>query len=75
HHILRRHGLTKRGKRRKPLYPPLWAWEVEKPFSLIQTDMKDILDKRSFAPTLWDHLRKHKLPRYQTCCVPTLARG
>jgi len=32
-HILRRHGLTKRRKRRNPLYPALWAWEVEEPFS------------------------------------------
>ena len=44
--------------RGKPLYPALWAWEVEepfglslrtKPFSLIQTDVKDILDKQALG--------------------------
>jgi len=36
---------------------------------LIQTDVKDVLDKRALGTTLWDHLRKHKLPRYQwTAC-------
>jgi transposase len=70
-HILRRHDpIEKRDrKRRKPLYPSLWAWEVEEPFSLIQTDVKDILDKQALGPALWDHLRKHHLPRYQwTAC-------
>ena len=70
-HILRRCDPIERGgrKRRKPLYPALWAWEVEKPFSLIQTDVKDVLDKQALGPTLWDHLRKHHLPRYQwTAC-------
>ena len=70
-HILRRRDpIEKRGrKRRKPLYPALWAWEVEKPFSLIQTDVKDVLDKQALGPALWDHLRKHHLPRYQwTAC-------
>ena len=70
-HILRRRDpIEKRGrKRRKPLYAALWAWEVEKPFSLIQTDVKDVLDKEALGPTLWDHLRKHHLPRYQwTAC-------
>ena len=56
-------------KRRKPLYPALWAWEVQEPFSLIQTDVKDVLDKQALGPALWDHLRKHHLPRYQwTAC-------
>jgi hypothetical protein len=31
--------------------------------------VKDIPDKQALCPTLWDHLRKRKLPRYQwTCC-------
>lgn len=65
-HILRRRDpIESTRQRRKPLYPALWSWEVEEPFSLIQTDVKDILDKQSLGPTLWDHLRKHHLPRYQ----------
>ena len=70
-HILRRQDPIEKGKRRsrKPLYPALWAWEVEEPFSLIQADVKDVLDKQALGPTLWDHLRKHHLPRYQwTAC-------
>jgi transposase-like protein len=70
-HILRRcDPIEKRArKHRKPLYPALWAWEVKEPFSLIQTDVKDVLDKQALGPALWDHLRKHHLPRYQwTAC-------
>ena len=40
-HILKRHGLV----RRRTLYPAHWAWEVEEPFTLLQADVKDILDK------------------------------
>ena len=37
-HILRRSDPIKRTrKRRKPIYPALWAWSTEDPFSLIQT--------------------------------------
>ena len=28
-------------------------------------DTKDILDKGTLGTRLWDHLRKHRLPRYQ----------
>jgi len=95
-HILRRHGLTRQKHRRKPLYPALWAWSVQEPFtllqtrqkrrrkplypahwawsvqepfSLLQTDLKDILDKAALGKARWDHIRKHRLPRYQwTAC-------
>ena len=30
-----------------------------------QVDTKDILDKGTLGTRLWDHLRKHRLPRYQ----------
>jgi hypothetical protein len=66
--ILRRNGLTRR-KRRKPLYLAFWAWETDEPFSLTQTDVKDIMDKKSLGTQIWDHLRKRRLPRYQwTTC-------
>jgi len=44
-HILRRGGYTSRRKRRKSFYPAHWAWEEERPFALVQVDVKDILDK------------------------------
>ena len=66
-HILRRHLGEERRKRkkRKTFYPAHWAWEEEEPFRLAQVDTKDILDKSTLGTKLWDHLRKHGLPRYQ----------
>ena len=67
-HILRRHlpeGERRRRKKRKVFYPAHWAWEEEGPFRLAQVDTKDILDKGTLGTKLWDHLRKHRLPRYQ----------
>ena len=43
--ILSRYRPCQKRVRQKPLYPAHWAWEVEQPFSLIQADVKDILDK------------------------------
>ena len=66
-HILRRHlgeGRRKR-KKRRTFYPAHWAWEEEEPFRLAQVDTKDILDKGTLGTKLWDHLRKHRLLRYQ----------
>ena len=70
-HILRRQDPVKKKKRRrrKPAYPAFWAWHVEEPFSLIQTDVKDVLDKGALGTARWDHIRKRRLPRYQwTAC-------
>ena len=64
-HILRRHGMTGKRKRRKTFYPAHWSWEEERPFALAQVDVKDILDKGTLGTKLWDHLRKTGLPRYQ----------
>ena len=64
-HILKRHGLVRCHQRRRTLYPAHWAWEVEKPFTLLQADVKDILDKGALGTERWDHLRKQHLPRYQ----------
>jgi len=44
-HIFRRHRPPQKRARRNTVYPAHWAWEAEVPFSLIQTDAKDILDK------------------------------
>jgi transposase len=68
--ILRRHGvLRNKRQRRKPLYPAHWAWDQDVPFSLIQADAKDVLDKGALGTTLWQHIRRQRLPRYQwTAC-------
>ncbi len=68
-HILRRHRPAQAKVRRKALYPALWAWETEAPFSLIQVDVKDIHDKEALGTTLTTHLARQHLPRYQyTAC-------
>jgi len=69
-HILRHQGITGHKRhQRKPLYPAHWVWDEDVPFALIQADVKDILDKRALGTTLWQHMRKHHLPRYQwTAC-------
>jgi transposase len=64
-HILRRHGFTTERRPRKRFYPAHWAWEEERPFSLGQVDLKDVLDKGTLGTELWDWMRKRKLPRYQ----------
>jgi transposase len=68
--ILRRNGVTGKKKRsRKPVYPARWAWSEETPFALIQADAKDVLDKKALGTTLWNHIRRRRLPRYQwTAC-------
>jgi putative transposase len=69
-HILRRQDPIKRKRRRrKPAYPAFWAWHVEDAFSLIQADVKDVLDKGDLGTARWDHIRKRRLPHYQwTAC-------
>lgn len=68
-HILRRHGLVRPRPRRQSVYPALWAWETDAPFSVIQTDVKDIRDKGSLGTELTTHLGRQRLPRYQwTAC-------
>jgi putative transposase len=68
-HILRRYGYRGQLKRRQSLYPALWAWEAQEPFSLIQVDVKDIHDKKSLGTRHTTHLSRHHLPRYHwTAC-------
>ena len=71
-HILRRRDPIQRTRRRrKPLYPALWAWEVEEPFSLIQTDVKDILDKQALGRSAELTTKPHPLgPLAQTPSPP-----
>ena len=68
-HILRRKLGPRQRKRRKPLYPAMWAWEQEEPFSLVQTDVKDVHDKQALGTERITHLERQHLPRYQwTAC-------
>jgi putative transposase len=66
-HILKRHApaTSRPRKPRRRFYPAHWAWESQEPFTLIQADVKDIYDKGTLGTERWDHLRKHRLPRYQ----------
>jgi len=71
-HILRRQGFHRQKRARKVFYPAHWAWEQTGPFSLVQVDVKDILDKHTLGTDLWQHLRTTHLPRYQwTFCDAT----
>jgi transposase-like protein len=68
-HILRRLRPPQRRPSRKAVYPAFWAWEVEDPFSLLQTDVKEILDKGALGTRITTHLARQHLPRYQwTAC-------
>lgn len=63
--ILRRAGYKGRRKRRKVFYPAHWVWESREPFSFIQADTKDILDKKTLGTKRWTHICRNHLPRYQ----------
>ena len=68
-HILRRRRPPQKRKPRQPLYPAFWAWDQDQPFSLVQTDVKDIRDKRALGTERTTHLHRQGLPRYQwTAC-------
>jgi transposase len=68
-HILRRRRPAQERKARKPLYPAIWAWDQDQPFSLLQTDVKDIRDKHALGTERTTHLYRQRLPRYQwTAC-------
>lgn len=43
----------------------MWAWEQDQPFSLLQTDVKDIRDKQALETHRTTHLARQRLPRYQ----------
>lgn len=68
-HIFRRHRPAQERVRRNTVYPAQWAWSVKDPFSLIQTDAKDILDKGALGTERTTHMLRQGLPRYQfTAC-------
>lgn len=64
--IVRRHRGIEHANRapRTSFYPVRRAWEEES-FGLTQVDTTEPLDKGMLATRPWDHLRKHRLPRYQ----------
>jgi putative transposase len=64
-HILRRAGLRRKKKQRKVFYPARWAYDEDTPFKLAQVDTKDIYDKGTLGTTIWTHITRKHLPRYQ----------
>lgn len=68
-HILRRCRPPEPRSQRHAVYPALWAWDAEQPFSLLQADVKDVHDKAALGTGHTTHIRRQHLPRYQyTAC-------
>jgi len=59
------------GKKRE-----FYDWYTAEPFEIIQTDLKDILDKKALPQEVYHHLQKYNLPPYQWTaeCVNTRIR-
>lgn len=53
-----------------------YDWYTAEPFEIIQTDLKDILDKKALPHQVYHHLQRYKLPMYQWTaeCVNTRIR-
>lgn len=53
-----------------------YDWYSAEPFEIIQTDLKDILDKKALPQEVYHHLQKYNLPVYQWTaeCVNTRIR-
>jgi len=73
-HVLRRLGYTGKTIPRQQLYPAHWAWETKRPFSLLQVDTKDILDRGTLGSRRWTHIIRQRLPRYQWTCLEARTR-
>lgn len=64
-HILRRGGVRVQRKKRKVFYPGHWAWEEQRDYWLAQVDVKEILDKAALGTSLYERVKRLRLPRYQ----------
>src|SRR3989344_4505789 len=53
-----------------------YDWYKAEPFEIIQTDLKEILDKKALPQEVYYHLQRHNLPLYQWTaeCVNTRIR-
>lgn len=53
-----------------------YDWYSAEPFEIIQTDLKDILDKKALPQEVYHHLQRYNLPPYQWTaeCVNTRIR-
>jgi len=53
-----------------------YNWYEAEPFEIIQTDLKDILDKKALPQEVYHHLQRYNLPMYQWTaeCVNTRIR-
>lgn len=64
--ILRRHNIEKRKKKSHTgKYRTLYDYEALLPFEKFQLDTKHLLDKKSLPKEVYEHMKKHKLPRYE----------
>jgi len=73
-HVLRRLGHVGRLRPRQRFYPAHWAWETKRPFSLLQVDTKDVLDRHTLGSRRWTHIIRQRLPRYQWTCLEARTR-
>lgn len=53
-----------------------YDWYTAEPFAIIQTDLKEILDKKALPQEVYHHLQQYNLPLYQwtATCVNTRIR-
>lgn len=73
-HVLRRLGYVGKTKPRQQFYPAHWAWSTTRPFSLMQVDTKDILDRDTLGSKRWTHIIRQGLPRHQWTCLEARTR-
>jgi hypothetical protein len=66
-HLLKRHApaTSRPRKPRRRFYFAHWTWASQEPSTRIQADVKAIYAKGALSAERWDHLRKHRLSRYQ----------
>ena len=71
--ILKRNGISKEKRKRKKSGRHLYDYEVLTPFRELQLDTKHIYDKTSLPPHVYEHMKKHNLPKYEwniiDCCT------
>jgi len=63
--ILRRNGISKEKRKRKKSGRHLYDYEALTPFRELQLDTKHIYDKTSLPPHVYEHMKKHNLPKYE----------
>ena len=74
-HVLRRHNLIRRGKKRQTCYPAFWVSMINgQPFTFIQADVKYVHDKGALGTERTTHLSRLGLPAYQWTFLDAFSR-